>query len=451
MKKSLLFPFILIFFSYFVIPASGTTSYKDTVKRVSPALVNISSSGKVEAGGLLGELLQGSGLDKRVLQTQSFGSGFLIDSQGHIATNWHTIQGMGEIKVTLNEDESNRTYSAKVIAFDENSDTALLKIEREKPFKFLTFADSEKLESGDVVLACGNPTAILAGSFSLGIVSAKRSFNTEYTYVQTDAAVNIGSSGGPLVDLDGKVVGMNGFMLSNTGGNQGLGFAIASEDLEPILSQLKNRGKVFRGRLGILIMPLNDSMIESLGLDGKVKSGVPIVSKVQENSSAERAGIKEQDIIYSFDGQKVLNSKELHRRIRESFDAKERELVVLRKEGRKYKEIELKTIIGEKSMSIPAKNDKKLLGVAFRDVSEHHENLEVGKGVIITAIEDDSVASETFLQEKDIVTHLNHSKINSLKEFEMLFKEARELGRKNILLTVLRNKNSFFVSLPISR
>ncbi len=305
--------------------ARGLPDFTDLVEKNSKAVVNISTtiteSQRIPGIGRGGEVpedvpeelreyfekfFEGTPNAPEEFERSASGSGFVISSDGHVVTNHHVVEGASEVIVRLSD---RREYKAEVIGSDKSSDIALLKITAEK-LSVVKLGDSKKLKQGEWVLAIGSPFG-LDYSVTAGIVSAKgRSLPGEnyVPFIQTDVAINPGNSGGPLFDMDGKVVGINSQIYSRTGGFMGLSFSIPVELMMDVVDQLKTNGKVTRGWLGVIIQPVSSDLAKSLGM--LTPSGA-LVNRVYENSPAEKAGLKQRDVIMEFDGEIIPDSASL--------------------------------------------------------------------------------------------------------------------------------------------
>ncbi|HYI05268.1 MAG TPA: Do family serine endopeptidase, partial [Reyranella sp.] len=320
---------------------SGVQDFSDLAAKVSPAVVNVAVT--MKAGGEDGdeprmssdqqkqmeEFMQkfaerfgvpmqpgqpgkpGAKPQRPTQKGQAVGTGFIIDEKGWIVTNHHVVGKADEIVVSLAD---GRKLPAKLMGGDEKTDIALLKVESDKPLPYVSFGDTGKVRVGQAVMAVGNPFG-LGGTVTTGIVSARgRDIQSGPfdDYIQTDAAINRGNSGGPLFDMDGKVIGINTAIFSPSGGSVGLGFAIPSSLAEGVVAQLKVNGKVERGLLGVQIQPLNEELAKSMSFDGDKGA---LVAQVSPESAAMAAGIKSGDVIKSVDGKNVETIKDLTRMI----------------------------------------------------------------------------------------------------------------------------------------
>ena len=288
-------------------------SFADLVEELLPSVVNISTQMKAASDSEKTEIEDVSPEFKRYFgkddQQEALGSGFIIDETGYILTNNHVINDADSISVTL---WNNTQAQARVIGKDDKTDIALIKIETAQKLIPIKFGDSDKVRVGDWILAIGNPFG-LGGSVTAGIVSAKsRDIESgQYdNFIQTDASINQGSSGGPMFNMSGEVIGINSAIFSSNGASMGIGFAIPSNLAQWVAEQLKQNGKIIRGWLGLKIQPLEE---EIAGLSGGV-----LVSDVSVGGPAEKSGIKAGDIIYSYNDRAVQNTKEFSRRVAES-------------------------------------------------------------------------------------------------------------------------------------
>src|SRR3989441_2152194 len=337
--------------------ARGPDTIADTSERVIDAVVNISTSQKVEARNSpmpqlpndpqLDELFRdffnrrGQGdpqnRERGPRRVNSLGSGFIIDPSGIVVTNNHVISEADEITVILND---GARLKAEIIGRDQKTDLALLRVKPDKPLKAVTFGDSEKLRLGEWVIAIGNPFS-LGGTVTAGIVSARnRDINSgPYdNYIQTDAAINRGNSGGPLFNLDGEVVGVNTAIISPSGGSIGLGFAVPSKTVAGVVDQLRQFGELRRGWLGVRIQQVTDEIGESLNI--KPARGA-LVAGVDDKGPAKPAGIEPGDVVVKFDGKEVKDPKDLSRVVADTAVDKEVDAVIIRKGAEETRKVTL--------------------------------------------------------------------------------------------------------------
>ncbi|XVN40650.1 MAG: Do family serine endopeptidase [Rickettsia endosymbiont of Argas persicus] len=393
-------------------------------------------------------------------KTVPLGSGFIIEPNGLIVTNYHVIANVNKINVKLSD---NTELPAKLIGSDTKTDLALLKIDVEEPLPFVEFGDSNEARVGDWIIAIGNPFGNLGGTVTAGVISSKGrdididTDNIVDNFIQTDAAINNGNSGGPMFNLDQKVIGVNTAIFSPVGTNIGIGFAIPSNTAKPIIERLKKDGKVSRGRLGVTIQDLNEEIAEGLGL--KDTNGV-LVSKIQKDDPGDRAGIKIGDIILEFAGQPVKNTKRLRIIVADVPVDKEVKVKVLREgkelelpikmtadnEGVQKEPIEEKTIekVLQKEQVITKSN------ITFNNLTkELKQKFAVSDdkvGIIITKVEEE----DSNFKVGDLVTGVNQEKIQDVSNLLELYENAKKSNKQNILLLIERGDASTFVPLPVA-
>ena len=449
--------------------ARGPESVADIAAELIDAVVNISTSQTVTGSQAVpppklpdGSPFQdffdeffdqkGGESDSRPRRVQSLGSGFVIDSSGIIVTNNHVIDGADEITANFNDGSKLR---ATLIGRDAKTDIAVLKVEASKPLVALAFGDSDVLRVGDWVMAIGNPFG-LGGTVTVGIVSARnRDINSgPYdNFIQTDAAINRGNSGGPLFNMDGEIVGINTAIISPTGGSIGIGFAIPSKTAVNVIDQLRQFGETRRGWLGVRIQQVTDEIAEGLAMDAP--SGA-LVAGVTDNGPAAEAGIEPGDVILEFDGQKVSAMHELPRMVADEPIGKEVEVVVLRK----GKQERIKVILGrldEAEVAAAAPEPDKPaepppapkivsgpLGLSLADLSptlrDQYSIKEDVVGVVVTDVADGSVAAEKRVQAGDVIVEISQERVETPSDVETRIEALKKDGRKSALL-LLANKN----------
>ena len=302
-------------------------SFADLVESSIPAVVNISTTQEVKTHPFMNFKFHGMPdgdpysmfkdfFDREFPEAMkrkatSLGSGFIIDPRGYIVTNNHVIAEAQEIKVTLS-DNPNKTYKAKLIGQDSKSDLAVLKIDVKKRLPFVKFGDSDAARVGDWVVAIGNPFGF-GGTVTAGIISAKsRDVGNKTEFIQTDASINMGNSGGPMFNISGEVIGINTFIISGTGGNIGLGFAMPSNIAKSTIEQLKTKGKVIRGWLGVKIQPVNEDIAANFGLSETYGA---LVAEVVKDGPAQKGGVEVGDIIIEFNGKHISKMQKLPRMV----------------------------------------------------------------------------------------------------------------------------------------
>ncbi|MFT4708228.1 MAG: serine protease Do [Ascidiaceihabitans sp.] len=441
-------------------------------EQISPSVVNITTSTVVERPtGPQGIVPEGSpfedffnnrrqddeGNGPRPRRSSALGSGFVISEDGYIVTNNHVIEGADEILI---EFFSGEELPAKVIGTDPNTDIALLKVETDEPLPFVPFGNSDEARVGDWVIAMGNPLG-QGFSVSAGIVSARnRALSGNYDdYIQTDAAINRGNSGGPLFNMDGEVVGVNTAILSPNGGSIGIGFSMASNVVTRVVDQLREFGETRRGWLGVRIQDLTDDLAEGFGLDS---TDGALVNSVQEGPSKE-GGMLDGDVIVSFAGKPVKDTRALVRTVANSPVGDTVRVIVLR-EG---KSVTLKITLGrreeaEKTVqtAAPAPDEqvapetKMLLGLTLSvltDELREELGLEAKQmGLVITEVDETSEAFEKGLRAGDVVTEAGQEKIEDIADLDTRLAEVKDAGRKSLLLLVRRGGDPRFVALSLA-
>ena len=383
---------------------------------------------------------------------QALGTGFIIDPSGVIVTNYHVAGRADSITVTMTD---GKKYPAKLLGADQKTDIAVLKIKADKPLPYVEFGDTDKVRVGEPVMAVGNPFG-LGGTVTSGIVSARgRDIHSGPfdDYIQTDAAINRGNSGGPLFDMNGKVIGINTAIFSPTGGNIGLGFAIPSSLAEPVVAQLKANGRVERGLLGVQIQPVTNELSESLGLDSEKGA---LVAQVQPNSPALKAGIKSGDVIKSVDGKDVESIKDLTRTISAIKPGTSVKLGVWRdgKDMTVTAKIADQKDEGGVVKASADQADKKAeplsYGVSLAPLSdEARQELKLSdsvKGTVIAAVEPGSPADEQGLKAGDVLQQVGKEAVDSPKMAVEKLTEAKKTG-KPVLMKIYREGMTRFVAI----
>lgn len=449
-------------------------SVADLAEKLQGAVVNISTTQTVKGskGIPLPKVPKGSPFEDffedffnrqqspdRPRRVNSLGSGFVIDAGGIIVTNNHVIEGADEIFVIFSDDTKLKVE--KILGTDPKTDIALLKVKPDpgKPLTALEFGDSAKMRVGDWVMAIGNPFG-LGGTVTLGIISAKKRDINSGPYddfIQTDAAINRGNSGGPLFSMDGKVIGVNTAIISPTGGSIGIGFAVPSSTTIHVIDQLRQFGETRRGWLGVRIQSVTDSIADSLGMD---KPKGALVANVTPDSPAADAGIEVGDVILSFDGKDVENMRSLPRLVARTAIGKASDVVILRNDKKKT----VKVTIGRlpKALKVAAEKKKKadepektsVLGLTISPMSEDlRTKYKIGKdvtGVVITDIDPDSIAAQKQIKVGNVIVEVKGKKITSIAEVKAQVEAAKKSTRKSVLLLIADAKgNVRFVAMAI--
>jgi serine protease Do len=445
--------------------ARGPDAISEVAEKVIDAVVNISTSQKVESRNApmpqlpndpqLDELFRdffnrrGQQGDNQNPQrgprrVNSLGSGFIIDASGIVVTNNHVISEADEITAILND---GTRLKAELIGKDQKTDIALLRVKSEKPLKAVKFGDSERLRLGEWVIAIGNPFS-LGGTVTAGIVSARdRDINSgPYdNYIQTDASINRGNSGGPLFNLDGEVVGVNTAIISPSGGSIGIGFAVPSKTALPVIEQLKQFGETRRGWLGVRIQPVTDEIADSLNI--KPTRGA-LVAGVDDKGPAKPAGIEPGDVIVKFDGKEIKEMRDLPRVVADTPVGKQTAVVVIRKGKEETKTVTLGRLEdGEKVAAADPKDDapgkpvvKKALGIELANLSDdlrkRYKIKDTVKGVVITGIDAGSPAAEKRLSPGDVIVEIAQEAVANPDDFQAKIDKLKKDGRRSALLLV---------------
>jgi serine protease Do len=448
--------------------------FADLAARLLPSVVNISTTQVIEGrGGVeLPQLPPGSPFEdffkeffdrtrpeQRRRKATSLGSGFILDNAGHVLTNNHVIEGADEITVILQNDTR---LEAKVVGRDPKIDIAILKVTPSNGMTPVIFGNSDITRVGDWVVAIGNPFG-LGGTVTAGIISARgRDINAgPYDdFLQTDASINRGNSGGPMFNLKGEVIGINTAIFSPTGGSVGIGFAIPAAVAKPVIKQLIKSGRVRRGWLGVHIQVVSEEIAESLGLK---KAEGALVASVIEDGPAEKSGIEAGDIILAFDNKKVTHMRRLPRIVAETDIEKPVSVLV----WRDSKEVTIEVTVGEleedqtKVASRGGDRGKDegehkvkdlglTLSTATKRLRERFNLDDEIKGVVVVSVDDDGPASEKGIRPGDVVVEVGQQEVTTPGEVLDMVKKTRESGRKSVLMLLEGQGGLRFVALRIA-
>ena len=390
---------------------------------------------------------QGQGQGQAPRRVSSLGSGFVIDSeQGFIVTNNHVIADADEITVVFNDKTK---LKAEVVGRDQKTDIALLKVKSDRPLKAVKFGDSDRLRLGEWVVAIGNPFG-LGGTVTAGIVSARnRDINSgPYdNYIQTDASINRGNSGGPLFNLNGEVVGVNTAIISPSGGSIGIGFSVPSKTALAVIEQLQRYGETRRGWLGVRIQQVTDDIAESLQV--KPARGA-LIAGVDDRGPAKPAGIEPGDVIIRFDGREIREMRDLPRIVADTAVGKEVDVVIIRKGKEETKKVTLGRLEdSEKPQPAAATRDdppsepsvvKKALGLDLADLSDalrtRHKIKEGVRGVVIVGVDQNSSAAEKRLSAGDVIVEVAQEPVSTAEEVQKRIEKLKSEGRRTALLRV---------------
>ena len=463
-----------------VVPPGG---FADLVGRVGPAVVNISTRKDVAGredlpvpqfppGSPFEEFFreffdrdrqqqQAPGPLPPVPQRRSFslGSGFVVDPEGFVVTNNHVIADADEVTVIFNDESE---YRAEIIGRDTKTDLALLKISRDQPFPYVEWADSDQIRVGDWMLAIGNPFG-LGSSVTAGIISARGRDIRAGPYddfIQVDAAINRGNSGGPSFTLEGKVFGINTAIFSPSGGNVGIGFAIPANLARPVIESLKANGRVARGWLGVRIQTVTPEIAESLGLPD---SEGALVAGVTPGGPAAKSDIQPGDVILEFDGKKIDRMRNLPRIVAETPIGRDSQVVLWRKGERKTARVTLGELPDDEQLAElgqspqsgttgPTSTAKiEDLGITLRpidpELKSQYSLSDGAKGVVIVEVDPQSTAAQENLRAGDLVVEVGQEEVNSPPEVAAKVNQAKQEGKKSVLLLVDRQGDLRFVAL----
>jgi len=371
------------------------------------------------------------------LRQRSLGSGVVVSEDGYILTNNHVVADAEEIVVTFSENER---YEAKIIGRDPKTDLALIKIQVDKPIRAARLGDSDKLRVGDWVVAIGNPFG-LGNTLTAGVVSAKGRVIGAGPYdnfIQTDASINPGNSGGPLFNLDGEVIGINSAIFTQSGGNIGIGFAIPINMAKSVMSQLKEKGRVVRGWLGVVIQTVTPEIKEKFGL--KTAEGA-LVGEVNTDSPADKGGLKRGDVIITFDGKKVETMNSLPPMVAETPIGKDAEIVVIREGKEKTLRVKIAELPEEPRVAATTMPEiEESLGLSVQELTpELAESLglEGEKGVVVSSVRGGSPASEAGLQRGDLIQEIERESIEGMDDYTRIMRES---ASKDQILMVVRHE-----------
>ena len=445
------------------------STFANLVDQVGDSVVNITTSAIVAGrqGGpqpmvpegspledFFNEFLDRQNPERAPRRSQALGSGFVISEDGFIVTNNHVIEGADEIII---EFRSGDELQAETIGTDPNTDIALLKVETDEPLPHVSFGDSEAMRVGDWVMAMGNPLG-QGFSVSVGIVSASgRALSGTYDdYIQTDAAINRGNSGGPLFNLDGEVIGVNTAILSPTGGSIGIGFAMSSAVVTDVVDQLREFGETRRGWLGVRIQDVGEDIAEGLELEAARGA---LVTDVPDGPAAE-GGVEVGDVILAFDGQEIADTRELVRIVGESAEGQTVRVRVFRDGDTRT----LRVTLGRRETAVSASatapdgapvepTSSEVLGMELVPLTdEMRESLgvqSISGGLVIEAVDPASDAASKGLQPGDVITEVAQQPVEDVAAFQGRVDTAIENGQKSVLLLIRRGGNPRFVALSL--
>jgi serine protease Do len=378
------------------------------------------------------------------------GSGFFISADGYAVTNFHVVDHAKTVEIKT---DAGKTYTAKVVGRDQKTDLALIKVDGDQSFPFVSFAENSP-RVGDWVIAVGNPFG-LSGSATAGIVSARGrdiGAGPYDDFLQIDAPINKGNSGGPTFNVDGKVVAVNTAIYSPSGGSVGIGFGIPAETVKTVVAKLKDKGYVERGWLGVKIQSVDQAMAESLGM--KNAEGA-IVDEAQDNGPAAQAGVKTGDVITAVNGDAVKDSRDLAKKIGAISPGAKITLGIRRDGERKSIELTLKQMPNDKKQAkANVQEDQDGDGVPHLGLTVAPADQVDGagsQGVVITGIDSDGAAAAHGLQAGDVILNVGGKSVSSVRDVRKALAEAKSDGRGNVLMRVQSSKGTRFVALPLGK
>lgn len=449
---------------------SAPDSFADLAEKALPAVVNISTTQTIAGDSQVEDL---DDMFKQFLDRQegdkpkprkatSLGSGFIIDADGYVVTNNHVVENADEITVITHD---NKEFKAKLVGRDEKTDLALLKVETTEKLPFVPWGDSEHMRIGDWVLAIGNPFG-LGGTVTAGIISARQrdiSAGPYDDFIQTDASINRGNSGGPMFNMDGEVVGINSAIFSPSGGSVGIGFAIPSNLAKPIIAQIREFGHARRGWIGVRIQTVSPELAEGLHLPDAKGA---LIASVSPKGPAELAGIKQGDVVLKFDGKEITDMRGLPRIVAETPVAKLVPVVV----WRQGKEVELSATVAEypeneevasaepaaPDTSAPEKGAKvEALGVELSTLNDNarktFEIADDAEGVLVTNIDANGPAAEKDLQQGDLIVEVDQKAVKSPDDVRDRVKAAQDNGYRVVTLLINRKGDFQWVAVKIGK
>ncbi|WP_374377298.1 DegQ family serine endoprotease [Dongia sp.] len=451
---------------------SAPESFADLAEKSLPAVVNISTTQTVTADSqiqdlddMFREFLDRQNGDKpKPRKATSLGSGFIIDPSGYVVTNNHVVEGAEEITVITHDNEE---LKAKLVGRDEKTDLALLKVETKEPLPAVKWGDSDKLRIGDWVLAIGNPFG-LGGTVTAGIVSARqRDINAgPYDdFIQTDASINRGNSGGPMFNMDGDVVGINSAIYSPSGGSVGIGFSIPSNLAKGVIAQIKEFGHPRRGWLGVRIQTVSPELAEGLRLP---EAKGALVSSVSTGGPADKAGIRQGDVILEFDGHEVADMKALPRLVADTQFGKSVPVSIWRKGAKTSVTVELGELDEKAEASLqstqpeeetdqPADTGDKIaqLGIQVGKIDDAARGKfdlpEGAEGVVVLSVEEDGPAAEKDLRAGDVIAEVDQKAVSSPQDVHERVKSAQENGYRLVTLLINRQGDFQWIAVKIAQ
>jgi serine protease Do len=457
--------FVWVLLANAALSRGAPDSFADLAEQISPSVVNITTTTTVVQSQNRPIVPEGSPLEdffrdfqdrrgERQRQGSALGSGFVISDDGYIVTNNHVIEQADEIIIEFFD---GKELKAEIVGTDPKTDIAVLKVDHSAPLEFVTFGDSDTARVGDWVMAMGNPLG-QGFSVSVGIISARnRLLRGSYDdFLQTDAAINRGNSGGPLFNLDGEVIGVNTAILSPNGGSIGIGFSMSSRVVKTVVRQLREYGETKRGWLGVRIQDVEEDVAEALGLE---KAAGALVTDVPDGP-AKDAGILAGDVILTFDGTDVVDTRGLVRTVGAAEVGKTVRVVVFREGGTQTLMVEVgrlesvslaSTTTSDDATPMPEPQEMAKLGLMVGPITDEARSefgLEADEtGVLILEIDEDSEAFEKGLRVGDVIAEIAQTAVTTPAQMEERMQDAIEAGRKSVLMLVRREGQPRFVAI----
>jgi serine protease Do len=468
------------------IAAAPWSGYADLVEKVMPAVVSVTVERTAPPEALMGQREFGGpqhGPDAEMFRrfmerffgergmqpfqmpqtpqmpgapAMAAGTGFILNKDGYIATNNHVVADAGKVTVTLYD---GRELPATVVGTDPDTDLAVLKVDAGKPLPYVEFADSDKVRVGDPVIAIGNPFG-LGDSVTAGIVSAEHRVigaGRFDDFMQIDAPINQGNSGGPTFDLEGKVIGINTAIHSPSGGNVGIGFAIPANLASDVIADLSDDGRVERGWLGVQIQDIDQDLAANLDLDAPKGA---LVAQVTPDSPAAGAGLEQGDVILSYNSKAVEDVRDLTKQVASTDPGTDADLTVWRDGKEMNLGVEIGQLPGEDQVVAaaqqqPPEDQTPKLGVALAQLTpDARQSMGLPddlEGAVVTDVQPGSAAAEKGLQQGDVILEANHQKVSEPKSVADAVRSAAERGDKSILLLIKREGQDRFVAVPLER
>ncbi|MGC6472602.1 MAG: DegQ family serine endoprotease [Parvibaculales bacterium] len=464
---------VFIMLALMIVPAQAVEKgFADLAERLMPAVVNVSITTTVSSGG---SVMQGSPFEEFFedfmdrqngapnknngkKEVTSVGSGFVIDPKGIIVTNNHVIEKAEKITVNFSNGDK---YDATLVGRDAKTDIAVLKVDAPKDLPSVRFGDSQKARVGEWVIAIGNPFG-LGGSLSAGVISAiNRDINSgPYdSFIQTDAAINKGNSGGPLFNMDGEVIGVNTAIISPTGGSVGIGFSIPADMAQTVINQLLEFGETRRGWLGVRIQTVTDELAEGLGMS---KPKGALIAEIIEDGPADKAGLKQGDVILRFNNKEVAEMRDLPRIVAETGINKKVQVEVLRRGkivrksvtvGRLDESEQKDANAAPAPQDQPVEKDVAILGMHLEPLTDAaRDRAGMGKddaGVLIAKVAPNSAAALAGLRGGNVIAELDQEQVNTPDDVVQLVKQARKDDKKSVLVLLKTPNGLRFIALKV--